>query len=383
MDLTTRCPECGTTFSASLAQLQLRKGYIRCVKCAHIFDGYEAVVSTGAGATASPAAPRDPVVHHEPSLPSVPAVPKTTQTSHEPSLPSVLRQRPVSANEPVHHISATKAETDSAFTISTPDDNSTQASGPAPAFHLGEGHDRTRPEPTLGSVHSAAAESVDPVVHSRDGREELRVSGLYVEPRRDSGGSRHPDKARGASALEHDGAHRGSMGRLLWGVLVLLGVLLLLAQLVYVYRAPIANNVPALRPVLENACVSLECRIPYARQIDQIAIMSSSLRSGTPAAAVAAAAPDAAAKGDDAPVMLLQLVLRNNYDKPQEWPTLVLDLTDLSGTRVARKNLPPQSYLPAEILSGPFRAGSEISIEVPIVMKEAKVNGYQLDKFFH
>src|SRR5690554_2249196 len=48
MDLTTRCPQCGTTFLASLDQLQLRKGYIRCVKCAHIFDGYEAVVAPDA-----------------------------------------------------------------------------------------------------------------------------------------------------------------------------------------------------------------------------------------------------------------------------------------------------------------------------------------------
>ncbi|MGA0585261.1 MAG: zinc-ribbon domain-containing protein, partial [Castellaniella sp.] len=45
MDLTTRCPKCGTVFQAGLSDLQLRKGYIRCVQCAHIFDGYAEVVS--------------------------------------------------------------------------------------------------------------------------------------------------------------------------------------------------------------------------------------------------------------------------------------------------------------------------------------------------
>src|SRR3546814_16478820 len=84
-------------------------------------------------------------------------------------------------------------------------------------------------------------------------------------------------------------------------------LLLLLAQLAYVYRAQIANNVAALRPVLERACVPLECQIPYARQIDQISIMSSSLRSGTGAAVGSAQADQAAAQGKAAPPMWLQL----------------------------------------------------------------------------
>src|SRR5690606_12416803 len=86
MDLTTRCPQCGTTFSASLEQLQLRKGYIRCINCAHIFDGYDAVVSPG---DAPPAGgPREPSRVSEPSV----------------SMPSVLRQRPAEATEPAHTI---------------------------------------------------------------------------------------------------------------------------------------------------------------------------------------------------------------------------------------------------------------------------------------
>ncbi|MBC7204459.1 MAG: hypothetical protein H5U29_13295 [Pusillimonas sp.] len=44
MELNTRCPECGTVFPASLEQMKLRKGYIRCVNCANIFDGFEFVV---------------------------------------------------------------------------------------------------------------------------------------------------------------------------------------------------------------------------------------------------------------------------------------------------------------------------------------------------
>ncbi|HLR78284.1 MAG TPA: zinc-ribbon domain-containing protein, partial [Burkholderiaceae bacterium] len=53
MDLNTRCPYCETVFPASLEQLQLRKGFIRCVQCAHIFDGYEHVVASDALPTRS------------------------------------------------------------------------------------------------------------------------------------------------------------------------------------------------------------------------------------------------------------------------------------------------------------------------------------------
>src|SRR5690606_9045397 len=129
-------------------------------------------------------------------------------------------------------------------------------------------------------------------------------------------------------------------------------------------------------------CDTLDCRVPYARQIDQISIMSSSLRSGTGAAVGSEQADETAADGQATPPMLLQLTLRNTYDKPQEWPTLVLDLTDLSGTRVVRKNLEPDGYLPAGVRSQPFKAGSEISVSVPIILKDVKANGYQLDKFF-
>jgi len=166
-----------------------------------------------------------------------------------------------------------------------------------------------------------------------------------------------------------------------WRVLVLLGMVLLLAQLAYIYRVQIANNVPMLRPALERACAPLDCTIPYSREIDRIAIMSSSLRSGSGAIVGEGAQADTEGK-PETDAMLLQLTLRNTYDKPQEWPTLVLDLTDFSGALVVRKNLPPQSYLPLDVLEQPFQAGSEITVSVPIVLNGLKINGYQLDKFF-
>lgn len=80
--------------------------------------------------------------------------------------------------------------------------------------------------------------------------------------------------------------------------------------------------------------------------------------------------------------MTLQLTMRNNHDKPQEWPTLVLDLTDFSGTLVARKNLGPGMYLPPELSRRPFEARSEVTVSLPLTLNDLKINGYQIDKFF-
>ncbi|WP_029443947.1 DUF3426 domain-containing protein, partial [Bordetella pertussis] len=171
--------------------------------------------------------------------------------------------------------------------------------------------------------------------------------------------------------LDDDRIQARQLVRRLWAYACVLGVLALAAQLVYVYRGAIAGAAPALRPVLEQACVPLQCSVGHARRIERISITSSSLR---PAAG--------AAQGDDARTRLtLNVVLRNRYDRPQEWPALVLDLTDISDTVVARKIILPQDYLPSQ--AGPaFAAGGEINLAIPVEVAGLQVNGYQLDKFF-
>src|SRR5690606_32352637 len=136
MDLTTRCPQCGTTFSASLEQLQLRKGYIRCINCAHIFDGYEAVVSPGG----APAVAGD--------RPSAAVEPKV-------SMPSVLRQRPSEAAERTHTVSRVADERDDGFTISA--DPQPARAGQDPVFHFGGNGLRVRGDPPVDRAEDGAS----------------------------------------------------------------------------------------------------------------------------------------------------------------------------------------------------------------------------------
>src|SRR5690606_31545883 len=129
MDLTTRCPECNTTFAASLEQLQLRKGYIRCINCAHIFDGFEAVVSPGAAT-------------------------------------------------PEHRISSTVSGKGPAFTVpahTVRDDSNAQA---GPAFRVGTDQISSRPEPSVSLQAEAAAPAS--VVHHSSQASDGHSAQVYV-----------------------------------------------------------------------------------------------------------------------------------------------------------------------------------------------------------
>ncbi|WP_235610736.1 DUF3426 domain-containing protein [Bordetella sp. H567] len=170
--------------------------------------------------------------------------------------------------------------------------------------------------------------------------------------------------------MDEDVQRRRTLIARLWVAGCLLGLIALGLQCLYIYRTAIATAVPALRPALEAACAPLGCQVGYARRLERISITASSLQ------------PQSNAAPDDGSMRLtLRVTLRNRYDKPQPWPALMLQLSDLSDTVVARKVLLPENYLPPGT-RGPFPAGGEQTLSVPLQVDGLHVNGYQLDKFF-
>lgn len=341
MDLTTRCPSCGTIFGVSLQELQLRKGYIRCVQCAHIFDGYAEVVSD-AGSRTTPAPPPGPAASASP-----PRVPSESMAPIPPG-PQVFRPGRTSREEP--HFTV-----DIALDGRRDDPSPVPSIGPVP-----EDDDPPSERIVIGPAPSAPA----------------RPTPFLIEP--------HPARAgRGGSAAplmhrEDGGGPLARLGRVLTVLLLALLVLLACAQLAYIYRSQIALALPALRPAIERACAPLGCQVPYARDLAGLSISGSALRA-------AARGPDGAATDaaqDATRHYVLEVTLRNLSDQPQEWPTIVLDLNDASGTRLVRRNLGPGDYLPPDALKGPFGAHDDILVRVPLAVAGVQVNGYQLDLFF-
>ena len=193
--------------------------------------------------------------------------------------------------------------------------------------------------------------------------------GIYVEPRAPYGSTRAADIPE---FLDERPRRMSGMGHGVWWFLCLMGLLVLAAQGAYMYRMQLADNAPVLRPVLERLCLPLGCTVDYPRKLEQLSVISSSLRVRKPA-------DEASEQGS---TLMLQMTLRNAAERPQQWPSVTLDLTDFSGAVVVRKQLAPADYLPQDKRGQPFPARSELDIQLPLDVQGSTVNGYQLNLFF-
>ncbi|MDD4881955.1 MAG: DUF3426 domain-containing protein [Gallionellaceae bacterium] len=222
----TTCPECQTTFRLSHAQLEARRGLVRCGYCRAVFNAYDTLLPE----FETPAPAQEPetvelVVQRDLSEP-VAAAP----ASPEPEAASPI-EAPIPGYEDVSQQEAEPAD---------------EPEGDAFMLHLSE------------RVDEAAVEfGPPPVMPVADGPDAILLSDL-------------PTRAQ----LEPE--YRPS--RKLWlGLLNLVLVLLLLAQAVYFLRGPLVAWLPELRPGLTAACETLGCRIPLDSDIGAIRVESSSL----------------------------------------------------------------------------------------------------------
>lgn len=373
MSLVTRCPNCGTAFKVVADQLRVRHGLVRCGECQTVFDGR---------ACLQPSAAAVPAV--APAPPPWEAAPPT------PAAPAVLRSRPAM----LPAVSPWRDEGDS---LSAQDDSEDEdgdgdglapATAPVPAPPVRPAVTVSEPEP-VSVAPAATGPAVDRTLRAepqvwRPGPREPRLQddataeGLTVPGEIRTRFSSATDSGRTPPAFMDDD-HARARGRRwrLWAWACALALVALGLQLVYVYRDVLATSAPPLRPALEAACRVLGCEVGYPRRIERINITSSSLRA-LPGALSKVAADGAQGRSR----MALHAVMRNRYDKPQLWPALVLELTDISDTVVARKVLLPQDYLKPAQAGQPFGAGEEVSLVVPVDVHGIAVNGYQIDKFF-
>ena len=346
MAMTTRCPECGTTFKVVPDQLRVRNGLVRCGACTAVFDGRACLVEP---------APDDrdtvPVDRPVPVEPSI-SRPISAPAMETPS-PAVLRGRPdFVKRDPYLGEVAAASEADPVYEA---DEAGTADEVEIADETADEGDDAGRAPPAIDREE----EGEDPPVVLGESR--TRYHG-------NTDVGRTPPEF-----LDNERHARRSWVRSLWGYACVLGVLVLAAQFLFVYRSPLANMAPQLRPLLVQLCEPLGCEIGYARHIDRISIASSSLQ---PPAGQAGVSSGATSK------LVLRASLRNLHDQPQPWPALRLDLSDLSDTVVIRKVLLPETYLPKGQAQPPFEAGAEINITVPIEVNGPRVTGFQLHKFF-
>lgn len=362
MELTTKCPKCSTVFDVSLDTLQQRKGYTRCVSCAYIFDGFEEIQSENSYANnptgidnkiTNPAEPVN-LMQSQPSLgPSddkteIPYTISSAQQKPEPENTFIIRTRPVPDNkptEPNHKISDLEnlsvATKENDFVISF-DGNQEQENN-----------------------HSVDFVGVDNTDRFTDDIDRFDTDNYEDEEYVDI---------------------TSKILNVMWICLIAVGVAAFLLQGVYVFRVQIAQSLPDTRPRLEALCEKIGCDMPWTRKPEHILVVHSSLQSqvddNKDKNNDVENSSEATDDLGDTTDYILQVVLRNTYDLDQEWPSLVLELTDAAGAKIARKNITAQHYLRSEYINKPFSASSEYQVQLPIKLQGLKVNGYQVTTFF-
>lgn len=141
----------------------------------------------------------------------------------------------------------------------------------------------------------------------------------------------------------------------------------LLAQSAYHFRVEIAAKLPGLKPLLNEYCALLDCKVELPRKPDLIAIESSELTS------------DPVQPG----VVLLNALLHNRAPYTLAYPSLELTLTDTMDRAVARRVFGPGDYLNKDADGkGGIPANRDLEIKLRLDTTDLKPSGYRLFLFY-
>lgn len=306
MSLITRCPACGTMFKVVPDQLRISEGWVRCGHCAEVFDA-----SVDLHEDVSP----EPEPAGEPA-----AEPDEFHSSLNTELGEAL---------PDDGPDSEQLEAEAQVLRETPLDRPFELRRQDPGGEVAQ--------PLPSRFIPAPESELEPELHDLSFVRQARTQEFWRRP--------------GIRALM---------------LFLLLTLGLLLAAQIGVYdRDRLAAAWPALRPWLSRLCVPLKCRIAPPRQIDAIAIDSSSFNR----------------LGGEA--YRLNFTLKNQAAIPVAMPALELTLTDGQDQPLLRRVL-----LPADLGAdaGVIAAGAEWSGSLPVAAESngsgARIAGYRLLAFY-
>ncbi len=216
MSLAARCPSCDTVFRVVQDQLRVSEGWVRCGRCAEVFNALENLVDLDAD-----------------------GAPQTTPP------PNAGRSRVLD---------------EMARIAQHGDDATATEPAPAPAHGLPP---RPGPGPASTAAEPATVRVTAPAVTAT-----LSAADLHAEP------GERPAFVRRAERAER---WRRPGVRLALGALALVATATLAGQAALEYHDPLAARWPALRPALELGCRVAACRIAAPRAIDELSVESSGL----------------------------------------------------------------------------------------------------------
>jgi len=418
MSLATRCTACGTIFRVVQDQLRVSEGWVRCGRCAEVFDAREQLFDLDREAPppwppVSPeslidAAPREPFAPTQPPAPAARLSPATQAATLPPApspAPPPAGSRTLARETPLMPSPAMPAAGASTSTLGTGlrDDDGL----PAPAWSAAGERPGDRREPFWEPAPApAAAQTAAPAETREELPEPKGMKFEAPEPAMQAPAPAHPPitaepppaggtdlgpdvvlsprlqsaqaqsvaqapQQAAAAPSRKPGFLRRAEGEARWqrpGVRLALGLgslLLLLtaaAQLTWHYRDALATQSPLARQWLGSTCEKLGCALQPWRRLDAFSVESTGLSE--------------AASGNH---YKFSLSLRNKSPWELATPWVELSLNDGNGKVLLKKALKPEDFANGRPSTG---ANSEQALQLVFSTGRQRVNGYTVEIFY-
>ena len=134
-------------------------------------------------------------------------------------------------------------------------------------------------------------------------------------------------------------------------------------QSIYAMRTQIAAEYPQFKPLLLQACATLQCEIPLPKNLDLLTIDDSDMQEDE----------------NHQSVIKFSSLLINNANYVQAYPNIEFTLTATDDQPVLRRLIKPSEYLKSNINQGTgLSAREEVRVNLVINVKDLAVAGYRV-----
>ena len=324
--LATRCPVCSTVFRVVPDQLRVSEGWVRCGRCAEVFNASLSLVDMETGA---PRAAPDGLPG---GLPTSSAAAPTAANPAHPAWPEQPAAHPY-AHPRAHPHNHPPVQRPSAVVRYGVDRKPPPSPPPPPEATPATVQAPWEPEPEHHDAPPKAPQGPAAPAVPSDPRAEPDDRPAFVQ------------QADRAARWQ-----RPRVRRALGGAAVAAALALVL-QMSYQYRELIAAGWPSTRPALQQGCAVLGCRLTAAHAIDSLAVESSGLL-----------------RVEKTNTYSLSVSLRNRAGYEVALPALELSLTDSRGRLIARRVLNTRELGSAQ---NTVTAGGDVALQATLLMAAA------------
>lgn len=328
MALVTRCPSCATTFRVTPPHLQAHGGDVRCGHCAQVFNGFatlmtiqdseamDLVKAKEAGET--PASVTE-VSTDVSNVVASPASPNNRSTvSDAPALPEQV----VLSGDPGPEIIKDKAAVEAgAKAGEKADAQETAALEPPPGEKPASKRAR-KANNSSGGTSGDNADAKEKAWRGSEATDSLKNHGLENYP---------PENDAFDSAYSTESEYGAPWGQasLGWSIASFILLIVLAAQIIYLYRTELSVIAPGTKPFLEQYCKLFQCTVSLPNAAKFPDIKSSRMDA------------DKQHRG----VITLNAAVRNHAPYPRAFPLFQLALIGGRDQPLASRTFPPDAYL--------------------------------------